>query len=329
MDAQIEAACRHYDERYDVVFERMWQRSEKHVLGDVSNRRCRFCGKAEPEVTFADVAHAVSEALGNRGLTSTYECDNCNGHFGRTVETHLGEWSKPMRTFARIRGKNGIPTLKKGPNNAWRVEYKNDRLEIKNYEDDPIFDIDDVNKKLIITLRRGAYIPVAVYKAFVKIGLTLMPEAEMSPFGPALEWIRETDHTKSWVRGATILHTFQNGPMPPDKLVAIVLRRKPGITDVPYAYLILGYGNDVFQVLLPAPAEDAHLNGVKQSVVPFPTPGGPDPATYGRAMAKPLDMTGTSPVKGETTKFQFGFDSMTKGPPPGSTSNTDAAAKGP
>lgn len=146
----------------------------------------------------------------------------------------------------------------------------------------------------------------------------------MGPFRPAVDWMREIDHTRSWVHGAVIIHTFQNGPMPPDRLVAMVLRRKPSKADVPYAYLVLGYGNDVFQVLLPAPAEDAHLSGTTLSLVPFPTPGGLDPTRYGRALPKPIDMTGTSPVKGETTQVRFGYDRVVSAPPPNLATSGDA-----
>lgn len=156
-----------------------------------------------------------------------------------------------MRTFARIRGKSGVPTLRKGPNGGWRVEMKDGHLDVKSYEDDPIFEIDEPNSRVVFTLKRGTYTPIAVYKAFVKIGLTLMPTAEIIPFSETFDLIREADHSRSWVGQAPIIHTFQNGPMANDRLTAIVLRRKPGITDVPYAYLVIGYGNDIFRLRCP------------------------------------------------------------------------------
>ena len=149
---------------------------------------------------------------------------------------------------------------------------------------------------------------MAVFKAFVKIGLTLMPEAELAPFQPALDWIRETDHSRSFINEMGIIHTFQNGPMPPDKLAAFVLRRKPEVTDLPYAYLVLAYGNEVFQVVLPAPDKDQVLNGASFTIPAFPTPGGVDPRRYGRARPKLLDMTGRSAVKGDTVDVQMGYE---------------------
>lgn len=40
------------------------------------------------------------------------------------IENHLGDWTKPMRTLSRIKGRSGVPTFKKrGPDIGWRVEY--------------------------------------------------------------------------------------------------------------------------------------------------------------------------------------------------------------
>lgn len=259
-------------------------------------------------MTFKKVAHAIPEALGNRGLTSTYECDACNELFGSGIENDLGEWSKPTRTFARLRGKNGIPTLKKGSNGGWRVEAAGQKFEVRSYKDDPFYQVDEANRCVTFTFKRGAYTPVAVFKAFVKIGLTLMPDDELAPFARTLEWIRDRDHERSWIGQAPLIHTFQNGPMPNDKIIALVLRRKAGVTGVPYSFLILGYGNDVFQVVLPAPAEDASVNGQTLTLVPFPTPGGPDPLKYGRARPKTVDMTGRSVVRGEETQVRIGYE---------------------
>lgn len=325
MDAQTEAACRYYEERYDIVFQRLFERTEKHELGDRTNPVCRFCGSKPPTATFGQAAHAIPQAFGNRGLTTGYECDACNGQFGRGIENDLGIWTLPRRTTSRIYGQKGIPTTKKGSSGGWCVEVNDRQLEIHSYEDEPIFEINEAEKSLTLTLTVGSYTPVAVYKALVRIGLTLMPEAELAPFKTALDWIQKPDHSKALINGATICHTRQNGPMPPDKLVAILLRRKSGVADVPYAHLVLGYGNDVYQVVLPSPEMDKDINGKTLSFVPFPTPGGPDPAKYGKATPKMLDMTSSQVVKGEKIQIRFRYDRMTSGPPPSATPAGDTS----
>jgi HNH endonuclease len=138
----------------------------KVMLGDKTNRVCRFCGKRPPDVTFRKAAHVIPEALGNKSIESAYECDVCNDKFGRGIENDLGKWSEPMRTFARIRGKSGVPTLKKGGDApGWRIEYDSAGFSITSYEDDPLYDVDEASKQIIFKLKRGAHTPIAVLKA--------------------------------------------------------------------------------------------------------------------------------------------------------------------
>lgn len=149
-----------------------------------------------------------------------------------------------------------------------------------------------------------------MFKAFVKIGLTLMPETELGPFQPALDWIYDDDHRRSFVKELTIFHTFENGPMRPDQLAAFILRRKPGVSDAPYAILVLAYGNEVFQVPIPAPEEDSSLNGRTFSFMAFPTPGGMDPDQYGRARPKPINLAGRDVVKGEVINLAMRYETL-------------------
>jgi hypothetical protein len=78
-------------------------------------------------------------------------------------------------------------------------------------------------------------------------------------------------------------------PMPSDLIAAFVLRRKQGMTG--YAFLVLGYGNEVFQVALPSQQHDAANNGKPVSVPPFLTPGSPDPERVPLTGRGLLDLT--------------------------------------
>ena len=251
--AQVSEAIAFYERKYDIIGEWVLRPRTKIVLRCDGDLVCRFCGRRPPEVTFQLEAHAIPEALGNRSITSSYECDACNQEFGGGIENDLGHWSKPMRTFARIRGKTGVPTLVKGSAGGWRIEYNaKSGFDVRDYEDDPIFKIDETKKVATFMLRRDTYVPVAVLKAFVKVGLTLMPAEEMANFGRALAWIKERDHRVEFVKDFPIVYTFQPGPMPNDLLVAFLLRRKIAALEVPYAYLVLSYGNEVSKSVCPA-----------------------------------------------------------------------------
>ena len=43
-----------------------------------NKRCCLFCGKMEPEASFTQKAHAISESLGNKSIVQNEECDECN-----------------------------------------------------------------------------------------------------------------------------------------------------------------------------------------------------------------------------------------------------------
>ena len=157
-------------------------------------------------------------------------------------------------------------------------------------------------------LKRDAYTPIAVLKAFVKIGLTLMPVEELAHFSEALDWIREPDHTKSLVKKWPVYWTFQPGPMPNDLLVVMLLRRKTSLMSVPYAFLVLAYGNDVFQVFLPSPKQDSAIHDRELALPAFPTPPSHNPELYGKKRVTLLDLCKRGVVRGEKVPIVLGFD---------------------
>lgn len=312
LDAQIDAAANFYDTHYAGAEPVFLEPGMKLFLGGPkSPRHCRFCGKNEPEVTFKDEAHALPAAFGNTGLFSNYECDACNHLFGEGIENHLGNWSKPMRTLSRIKGRNGVPTIKKpGREKGWRVEYADAGFQLKEYEDDPFFEVDEQAKQLRFELHRDAYIPVAALKGLVKIGLTLLPDVETEHFRETYDWIRDTDHSRNFVAEFPVFRTTIPGPMRNDLIVLMLMRRRAGIDTVPYAFFTFAYGNEVLQVFLPSLTQDQCINGKPLTMVPFPNPGSLDAARYGRPRTKVEHLTGRDPVKGEKVPAVFGFDSV-------------------
>lgn len=299
-----------YDQHYDIIVRHFLKPQKKEApLEAQQDQACRFCGKRSPDVSFKLEAHAIPEALGNKTLFSAYECDACNELFGHGIENDLGNWSKPARTLTRIRGKKGVPTLKKGSSGGWRIQAGPVGLEITAYEDDPIVTVDEAAKKVTFRLRRDPYTPVAVLKAFAKIGLTILPEEEIRHFGHALQWIRETDHAKlRWK--FPIFYTFQPGPLPNDLLVAFILRRKPDAENVPYAFLVLSYGNEVFQIMIPTPERDRALPQAQITLVQFPVVSDLAYKAADTPSRADIDLCGHQIIKGETVHFTMAFEAL-------------------
>ena len=308
----VEEAAAFYDAHYAGAEPVFLQPGDKLVLGDPAHpRHCRFCRLNEPEVTFRDEAHALPASFGNTGLFSRYECDACNHLFGEGIENHLGNWTKPMRTLSRIRGRSGVPTIKKpGPDKGWRVEYDGSGFKLSEYEDDPYFEVDESAKQLRFQLHRDTYIPVAALKGLVKIGLTLIPDVEVLNFRETYDWIRDPDHTRNFVAEFPIFRTFIPGPMRNDLIVLMLMRRRAGVDNVPYAFYTLAYGNEVLQVFLPSIEKDRSIRGKALSFPAFPNPGSPDPVRYGDPRLRVEHLTGRHAVKGEKVPAVIGFDDI-------------------
>ena len=307
LDARGKKAAQFYEERYVGTHPLFLRPRQRLVLGAADRRVCRFCGRDSASAPFRHEAHAIPQLLGNRTLFTHEECDQCNLHFGSTIENDLGNWTKPTRTLSRIKGKNGIPTLK-NEKEGWRIEYDGTGLRVTQYESNPKFKVDVEQRRFHLQLVRDPYTPVAVLKALVRIGLTLLPNDELGYFAEALKWVRESDHTQPFVSEFPVFQTFQPGPMPNDIIVALLMRRRPTYVDVPYAFLVLAYGNEVYQVFLPSPTQDRAIHGHAITLPAFPTPLGPDPQRFGHPITRLINLCGRDLVRDDVRTITMGFE---------------------
>ena len=316
LDPATIEACDFYDKHYAGAEPIFLEPGVKLMLGNPAHpRHCRFCSRDEPEVTFRDEAHALPAAFGNTGLFSHYECDECNHLFGEGIENHLGNWTKPLRTLSRIKGRNGVPTIKKpGKDKGWRVEFDGSGFVLSEYEDEPFFQVDEEAKQLRFELHRDTYIPVAVLKGLVKIGLTLLPDAEVPNFKETYAWIRDPDHTRNFVSEFPIFRTFVPGPVRNDLIVLMLMRRRAAVDSVPYAFFTMAYGNEIFQVFLPSIEKDRCIDGRRLNMPAFPNPGSLDSAIYGRPRLKVEDLAGREPVRGDKVPAVIRFDRISEIP---------------
>ena len=304
----VEEAVRFYESSYDFLCWHFLTPGQKHTLGERENQICRFCGLSEPHVSFRTKAHAIPEFLGNKSLFTNYECDTCNHHFGIGIENDLAIWTKPSRTLSHIRGKKGVPAIKAvGAGKGWRIEW-DQFLCVSQYKDDPVAELDQERKRFTFKLARDPYTPVAVLKALVRIGLTVCPEPELEKFQETIEWIRCRNHSSHFIHSLPILHTFQPGPMPSHLTAIALMRRKSGVSEAPFAFVVIGYGNDVFQVFLPCPEEDKKLHAQQIHLPPFPTPAATFPTPYGKSQTVQVDLSATERVTDDIYQAHFGFE---------------------
>jgi hypothetical protein len=309
---KVREACCFYDEHYSSIGQWLLEPGKKIVLRSSQAGTCRFCGLSEPKVKFRDVAHAIPECIGNRSLTTDYECDECNALFGAGIETDFGYWSKAQRTMSGIRGKKGVPAHK-GPNGRWRFEHRDGGFQVTQ-DHDPIAVVNEDARQITLTLGVDTYTPIAVLKAFTKMALSLLPDEELSNFRAALAWIRNTDHQVGLVKTSAfpVLYTFVPGNNPLVNSV-ILLRRRADNLPVPYVTFVLTYGNEVFQIIVPSPERDTVISAQKLKFPHFPNPYELDRDLKPVAPMRRelIDLTGRSLIKGETLRAVLRYELRT------------------
>jgi HNH endonuclease len=259
-----------YDEHYKTVGSWTLQPGHRIFLGDKENRRCRFCGKGKPAVSFRAEAHAIPECVGNKSLFTYHECDFCNQAFGQGCENDFENWSSPMRTMARICGKVGVPTIKHDPAGELRIDSHPDGLRISVDEAEGFLDNDPATKTLTFHLRRGPYRPAMVVKAMIKMALSVMPEEEMCNFQHALAFIKPDNSSLVLAAPTPFFHTFVSGGSARDRIVFAVMTRRRDDFIAPYAHVLLRYGNEMLQMAVPSAEKDSVLNGKNLTLKPYP-----------------------------------------------------------
>lgn len=304
-----------FEERYTCIASGHFNPQSNEVrLGDRQPQVCRYCGKSCPEVSFANVSHAFPEQIGNKKLVDLLECDQCNAHFAVHVEDHFGKWSLPSRSMTRIKGKkNKIPTYQSG-DEKFRVDAKAGQLNIALREGDERVEFDEDAKSIRMTFERQSYVPMAVFKCFVKMALAAMPEPEASECAHLKEWVLQKTHTyESFPFKPLMLYTqFIAGPLPNDKVSYTILRRKPGVSNCPYMMFVLSYANFVYQISLPMPRQDNLIGAepVSMQVSYFPNPWDtPDhESSFGAARLLQEDLSSPEVKKGDKFPMSFAYE---------------------
>ena len=291
-----------YTARYRLFFGALLTGTEPETLGSPKNQKCRFCGKSSPEVSFNQRTHAIPEAIGNKSLLTSWECDTCNHDFGIRIENDFGAWSKPLRALSGIKGKAKKAKKLKGPGTFLTINKH--VLEVVDTEEHPAVRHHEDGKSLTFQVKREPYTPIRVLKAFVRMGLSIMPEQEIGNFTKAIEWVtRPHDDDRQFESGGMpIFRTHVSGPMPSDVIQLTLLRRRDEQSPpLPYMFLVMVYGNEQFQVVIPS--DDKDRNGTA-NLVHYPHPLDlhplPDCRVYKRDL---LDLTSNDRRYGELELF--------------------------
>lgn len=277
-----------YDQHYQIVIDLPLVTKTPIKLCDhenVDERKCRFCGKSKPEVSFKKKAHAISEFLGNKSLISMNECDICNEFFASEYEDHLAKWFGPMRSLCQMRGKEGIPKYKSKEFTAARGD-KGMELFI-NSDSSIMNNIKEGSSdtfKIPVPMKTQPYIPIRAAKAFIKSAISILPK----------ELLSECENTILWLSGRAtvnidkfpVLYAFTPGINPYKNGKVMILKRKNPDEEIPALWFIVATTNFLFQIMIPFCKSDGWMEYGKDinfEVTKFPTPF---PEEYERKFGK-------------------------------------------
>ena len=301
----------YFNKGYDILSLRFLGRGQKEYVGSKESG-CRFCGRREPEVTFKNISHAVPEFLGNKTLILRNECDACNEFFSNNLEDHLDKYTKPFRTMAQIKGKKKVPS-NKSKDKKTRFDFKpGDKSTIISPADSGLTDLDPTNKSLTYKFEIEPHIPAAVYKCLVKIGLSVIEESELANFTHALRWIQDKDHQKHLLKPLVLTQSFIPGPKPNKALIVVVLKKLDLVSIRPNYLLVVGFGNVVFQIILPSDL-DTLLSGHTVPSIPMPLPFEKN-WPYGETNTVIVDLSSHELVYDKVLPVTFSADSIIEAP---------------
>ncbi|OUJ69075.1 HNH endonuclease [Hymenobacter crusticola] len=151
-----------------------------------AERRCRFCGRSGLETKFKNEAHLIPHLLGNEHLVSDFECDACNLKFS-AFENDLANYLGIFRTVRGGKGKDKVPTFKSSNKQVTArpgpfMGVTGGILIERTSLDNDAFDIRDEQGLTEVKVVKNPYVPIKVYKAFLKMALSVLDAAHISQY---------------------------------------------------------------------------------------------------------------------------------------------------
>lgn len=304
-----------FTENYDLIFTSgVWSTSseDKVFIGEKNNKTCRFCGKNEKYTTFDNTSHAIPESLGNKIFILLEECDVCNKEFSEGIEDSLDKYIKPYRTLSHIKGKKKIPTTKSRDKKS-RLDVKGE-LVIQSPENSSFYEFDIENKTLKLNVDREPYIPCDVYKAFMKIAISIIKDKnELSAFKYTVAWVMHKNRNENMLNPLKVWRTFIPGHRTIGDVSTMLFRLKSSnnYTKLPYSIFILGVSNFIYQMIVPSHLDVKESGDNLDFEIPFLPTIFEESWEYGEPIRGIIDLTSSEKTYDEVP-ILINFESVTE-----------------
>lgn len=152
---------------------------QRKVLGDKTQKKCIFCGKTSPDVSFKKEAHVIPAALGNKRLFNYCECDRCNEDVFSVYENELVNILQIDRIWVRGRPRNGSPKFRHAKSESYMTSTPDtNQVSIYALESEKEFEIEDIdNNTMKIKINKPlSYNLALVCKALAHMAWSVLPE---------------------------------------------------------------------------------------------------------------------------------------------------------
>lgn len=166
-----------------ILFQHVQNNHETFPLAQIGEKgnSCRFCKSIHS--SFRNSSHSIPEFLGNKSIFTLDECDQCNSYFGSKLEKDLS-WFVPPSWFTRLKGKKGYS--KYDSRGGFILSSDRDFINITAPQ--------QINDSYLRLESRGReYCNVKVYKAWIKMLISLIPCEYLHEFSGVTEWLLSND----------------------------------------------------------------------------------------------------------------------------------------
>ncbi|MBX2933854.1 MAG: hypothetical protein KF825_06390 [Ferruginibacter sp.] len=248
----------------------------KRPLKAKKDRVCKFCKAIfNEQEKFKSKAHLLPELIGNKNLLSDFECDKCNNFFGRKYENDFANYLGASRAFNIENAKSGGLKFK-SPDKTFIVMKDTEvplnlpKLRIESHEEENNhFTLDADNKKVTFHTTRPSYNPHNVYKAFLKIGLSVLPHEYDDDYKIAFAMLRSEKKNEEKDDPLFKLNVYVHpGPVFPSPMV-ILFEKKVRTDLIPTHIVCIMFHNYTYQLVLPLNEQDKWMfDGKKIITVP-------------------------------------------------------------
>ncbi|MBP3365898.1 MAG: hypothetical protein J6K96_02770 [Treponema sp.] len=239
---------------------------KKYTYGEpVKEKRCcRYCKKTMADgVTFKNIAHAISEGLGNKTIISAEECDNCNSKFAETIEKDIIEYLKLYRTLYGKKGKNGVPHLKY--KNGIELKHDGKKANFLDIAGNCHFSEGNFS----IPLKFSSPINfMNIYRALVKFVIGVIPVEYIQYYSRTIEWLNNIKNDGSKINLPPVTTLLNNQTFYDQPELCIYMQKKEN-KELPFIYAEFKSTFFIFVYIIPFSDKDIIDFSIKENFDKF------------------------------------------------------------